>query len=89
MALFYAAHVYGGRVEVFRDAVRQQATAIVAVHNHPSGDPTPSSADMAFTVEIVTAILVTSERPEEATRLYGAADALRGVISLPMDVLVF
>ncbi len=38
--------------EVFRDAVRQNATAIVAVHNHPSGDPTPSAADVALTVEI-------------------------------------
>src|SRR5215213_4512715 len=41
--------------EVFRDAVRQQATAIVAVHNHPSGDPTPSAADVALTIEIVAA----------------------------------
>jgi DNA repair protein RadC len=41
--------------EVFRDAVRQQATALVAVHNHPSGDPTPSAADVALTVEIVAA----------------------------------
>jgi DNA repair protein RadC len=41
--------------EVFRDAVRQQATAIVAVHNHPSGDPTPSAADVTLTVEIVAA----------------------------------
>jgi len=36
--------------------VRQQATAlVVAVHNHPSGDPTPSAADVALTVEIVAA----------------------------------
>jgi hypothetical protein len=35
--------------------VRQQATALVAVHNHPSGDPTPSAADVALTVEIVAA----------------------------------
>jgi DNA repair protein RadC len=41
--------------EVFRDAIRQNATAIVAVHNHPSGDPTPSAADVALTVEIVAA----------------------------------
>ncbi len=41
--------------EVFRDAVRQQATAIVAVHNHPSGDPTPSAPDVALTVEIASA----------------------------------
>jgi DNA repair protein RadC len=41
--------------EVFRDAVRQNATALVAVHNHPSGDPTPSAADVALTVELVRA----------------------------------
>ena len=41
--------------EVFRDAIRQNATAVVAVHNHPSGDPTPSAADVALTVEIVAA----------------------------------
>jgi DNA repair protein RadC len=41
--------------QVFRDAVRQEATALVAVHNHPSGDPTPSAADVALTVEIVAA----------------------------------
>jgi DNA repair protein RadC len=41
--------------EVYRDAVRQMATAIVAVHNHPSGDPTPSAADVALTVELVQA----------------------------------
>ena len=43
------------KTEVYRDAVRQQATAIVVVHNHPSGDPTPSAADVALTVEIVAA----------------------------------
>lgn len=41
--------------EIYRDAVRQNATAIVAVHNHPSGDPTPSAADVSLTVEIVRA----------------------------------
>jgi DNA repair protein RadC len=41
--------------EVYRDAVRQNATAVVAVHNHPSGDPTPSAADVALTVELVQA----------------------------------
>jgi DNA repair protein RadC len=41
--------------EVFRDAIRQNATAIVAVHNHPSGDPTPSAADVSLTIELVRA----------------------------------
>lgn len=41
--------------EVFRDAIRHNAVALVAVHNHPSGDPTPSSADVALTAEVVRA----------------------------------
>jgi DNA repair protein RadC len=28
--------------EVFKAAIRRNATAIIVVHNHPSGDPTPS-----------------------------------------------
>lgn len=35
--------------EVFRRAVARSAAAIIVVHNHPSGDPTPSSADRALT----------------------------------------
>ena len=41
--------------EVFRDAIRRNAPAIVVVHNHPSGDPTPSAADVALTAELVRA----------------------------------
>ena len=41
--------------EIYRDAVRQNATAIVAVHNHPSGDPTPSLADIDMTKKIIQA----------------------------------
>ena len=41
--------------EVFRDAIRQNAVAIVVVHNHPSGDPTPSAADVALTAELAKA----------------------------------
>lgn len=39
--------------ELFRDAVRQNAAAIIVAHNHPSGDPTPSPEDVAVTREIV------------------------------------
>jgi DNA repair protein RadC len=38
--------------EVFQDAIRQNAASIVVVHNHPSGDPAPSAADIALTVEL-------------------------------------
>ena len=39
--------------ELFRDAVRQNAAAVIVAHNHPSGDPTPSPEDVAVTREIV------------------------------------
>ena len=35
--------------EVFRPAIREAAAAVVLVHNHPSGDPTPSPEDLALT----------------------------------------
>src|SRR5262249_58371057 len=35
--------------EVFAPAIRLSAAAIVVVHNHPSGDPTPSAEDVALT----------------------------------------
>ncbi|WP_129631874.1 RadC family protein [Candidatus Oscillochloris fontis] len=41
--------------EVFRDAVRKNSTAIIMVHNHPSGDPTPSTEDILVTRQIVEA----------------------------------
>jgi DNA repair protein RadC len=41
--------------EVFRDAVREQAAAIILAHNHPSGDPTPSPEDIAVTRAVVEA----------------------------------
>lgn len=41
--------------ELFRDAVRHNAVAIVLAHNHPSGDPTPSSADVSLTADVVSA----------------------------------
>jgi DNA repair protein RadC len=35
--------------EVFRPAIRDAANCIIAVHNHPSGDPTPSDQDISVT----------------------------------------
>ena len=38
--------------EVYRAAIRQGATAVVCVHNHPSGDPAPSAADVQVTRQL-------------------------------------
>ena len=56
-------NVYTGNVnssvvrtcEVFREAVKDNATAIIVGHNHPSGDPTPSPDDIQVTQAIVSA----------------------------------
>jgi len=41
--------------EVFREAIRQNAAALIVVHNHPSGDPTPSREDVQVTEQLVQA----------------------------------
>ncbi|KRN54580.1 RadC family protein [Carnobacterium divergens] len=40
--------------EIFRGAVRYAAARIIVAHNHPSGNPTPSDADFAFTKRMAT-----------------------------------
>ena len=41
--------------EVFMSAVRASAGAVLLVHNHPSGDPTPSAEDRAVTRQLAEA----------------------------------
>ena len=41
--------------EVFREAIAERAAAIILVHNHPSGDPTPSADDRVVTEQLVAA----------------------------------
>lgn len=41
--------------EVFKHAISANAAAIVLAHNHPSGDPTPSEADIRWTRDIIRA----------------------------------
>lgn len=41
--------------EVFRAAIERDGAAILLAHNHPSGDPTPSAADVAVTRRLVEA----------------------------------
>jgi DNA repair protein RadC len=40
---------------VFRPALRESAAALILVHNHPSGDPTPSREDEEVTERLVRA----------------------------------
>ena len=57
------AEVYSGSLnaaairvnEIFTEAVRANSAALIVVHNHPSGDPTPSPEDVQVTEQIVAA----------------------------------
>jgi|Deesub1362A_J573_1020465.scaffolds.fasta_scaffold01885_10 DNA repair protein RadC len=61
--LIRGAEVYRGSLnsslirvgEIFREAIRSNAAAIIIAHNHPSGDPTPSPEDVSVTRAIVKA----------------------------------
>jgi DNA repair protein RadC len=41
--------------EIFKEALKRNSAALIVVHNHPSGDPTPSPEDVLVTREIVSA----------------------------------
>lgn len=41
--------------EVFREAIAERAAAVILVHNHPSGDPSPSNDDRSVTEQLVAA----------------------------------
>ena len=68
--------------EVVRRALELAATAIILVHNHPSGDPTPSSADIRMTQSIMAVAeplgitvhdhLIAGARATRASRACGA-----------------
>ena len=58
MVSIYSGTVNSSQVrvgEIFRSAIRQNAPAIIVVHNHPSGDPHPSPDDVALTRALVQA----------------------------------
>ncbi|HVU25934.1 MAG TPA: DNA repair protein RadC [Opitutus sp.] len=38
--------------EVYREAIRESAAAVICAHNHPSGDPAPSAADLQLTRQL-------------------------------------
>ena len=73
--------------EVFRCAMRHNAKSIVVLHNHPSGDPSPSSEDIKITRQLVEAgrvvgipvmdHVVVSKRGHKSLRECGVADFSR------------
>jgi len=41
--------------EIFKEPIRLNSASIIVVHNHPSGDPTPSPEDVVVTRQIIEA----------------------------------
>ncbi len=57
-ATLYAGNLAGCPVrvaEVFADAIRLHAAAVVVAHNHPSGDPSPSGEDLRISADLAAA----------------------------------
>jgi len=63
--------------EVFREAIRMAAAAVIVAHNHPSGDPTPSAEDIQITrqlletgkvvdIQLLDHIIIGGKRPHPA-----------------------
>jgi DNA repair protein RadC len=42
--------------EIVKGAIKKDASSVILVHNHPSGDPTPSSEDKRITADVVDAL---------------------------------
>jgi DNA repair protein RadC len=72
--------------EAFRPAIARQAHAIILVHNHPSGDPTPSGSDIEVTrtlvkageilrIEVLDHIILGAPRPGQSQSFYSFKSA--------------
>lgn len=68
--------------DVFRAAIAANAAGIVVLHNHPSGDPTPSAEDVDLTrrlkacgdligIPVVDHVVVTTDRCVSITEMFG------------------
>jgi DNA repair protein RadC len=72
--------------EAFRPAIARQAHAIVLVHNHPSGDPTPSASDVEVTkclvkageilrIEVLDHVILGAPRPGKSEAFFSFKNA--------------
>jgi len=68
--------------EVFRPAFLQGAAAIVLVHNHPSGDPTPSAEDVRLTRQLIQVGQVMGIKILDHVIIGRVTDSSRGFLSL-------
>jgi len=74
--------------EVFRGAIANGASFIICVHNHPSGDPTPSDEDLKISRQLVGAGKIIGIRVLDSVIVGRKSDDHRDMISLLDDGLV-
>ena len=68
--------------EVFRQAVSENAAAVVLVHNHPSGDPTPSAEDLRITRQLIEAGVVLGIAVTDHVIIGRESDRTKGFLSI-------
>jgi DNA repair protein RadC len=74
--------------EVFREAVRQSAASVILAHNHPSGDPTPSTEDIDITRRMIEAGRILGIRVVDHVIIGRPSDVQPGYVSLREKNLV-
>lgn len=68
--------------EVFRQAVTENAAAVVLVHNHPSGDPTPSAEDLRITKQLIEAGCILGIAVTDHVIIGRESDGSQGFLSM-------
>ncbi|MDD4017110.1 MAG: DNA repair protein RadC [Kiritimatiellae bacterium] len=74
--------------EVFSKAVRYSAASVILVHNHPSGDPTPSKEDLDITRRLIEAARILGIRVVDHLIIGKPSSATPGYVSLREKNLV-
>ena len=74
--------------EIFREAVRDHAASLILVHNHPSGDPTPSKEDIDITRRLIEGARILGIRIVDHLILGQPDSAQPGYVSLREKNLV-
>lgn len=68
--------------EVFRQAILENAAALVLTHNHPSGDPTPSAEDIRITRQLIEVGKMVDIRVQDHVIVGRASETGKGFLSM-------
>ena len=68
--------------EVLRPAITEGASALILVHNHPSGDPTPSAEDLRITNQLVQAGKIVDIKILDHIIIGRTSESNKGILSM-------